>query len=66
MEIKERQIRDFAQCAGMEVFRKLIASTNIDRITAMEASNKAANAFQARLDLELVQRGVEIVREAGV
>jgi hypothetical protein len=63
MEIKERQIRDFAQCAAMEVFRKLIASTNIDRITAMEAVKDAGDAFAAALDLDLREHGVQIVKE---
>jgi len=64
MEIKERQIRDFAQCAASQCFKQIIAGTDIDRMTALEAVKNAEDAFEVTLKVSLRGKGVEIVQEA--
>lgn len=61
MQISETQLKKLAENVQDLIFQRLISSTNIDRLTALEVATGAANALGNRMIVDLLERGAEII-----
>jgi hypothetical protein len=62
MKVTEQTIKDAAQHATAWTYQHLIATTDVERIVALEAAKDAGDHFAQALGLSLRERGVEITK----